>query len=183
MKAYWEDVISFFHVFAYFTKKLDKNGLEMCFTVSTKKVKFRDTKKAVACLKNTRHDVPSDIDMRLGQILGNYQKDIESEKEKKHAIFSKLSKPVKPLSLYVLTDGAWPQTNAVAPIEEMILQKLPKKQVGIQFIRFGNDSTGIDRLEYLDSGLRKKYGKERYVYPSDIPWFMYCCDRLMQRFV
>ena len=164
MKAYWEDVISFFHVFAYFTKKLDKNGLEMWFTVSTKKLKFNDTKKAVAYLKNMRHDVPSDIDMRLGQILGNYQSEIHREKEKKNAILSKWSKAVKPLSLYVLTDGAWPATDAVTPIEQLILQQLPKKQVGIQFISFGNDPAGIDKLRYLDTGLRKKYGKERYVF-------------------
>ncbi|KAL8842972.1 MAG: hypothetical protein Q9176_002275 [Flavoplaca citrina] len=167
MKAYWEDVISFFHVFAYFTKKLDKDGLEMWFTVSTKQVKFHDTKKAVAYLKKTRHDVPSDIDMRLGQILGNYQKEMQREKEKKHTIFSKLLKPVKPLSLYVLTDGTWPGSDAVAPITEMILQKLPKKQVGVQFIRFGNDSTGIGKLEYLDSGLREQYGKERDIVDTE----------------
>src|SRR3954468_24893223 len=57
--------------------------------------------------------------------------------------------------------------SAVAPIEAMIEKQrqlgLPKEQVGIQFIRFGNDQAGIERLQYLDSGLRKKYGKRWYV--------------------
>ena len=31
------------------------------------------------------------------------------------------------------------------------------KKVGIQLIRFGNDAVGIQRLEYLDAGLKRKH--------------------------
>ena len=44
-------------------------------------------------------------------------------------------------------------------IEKQQQLKLPREQVAIEFIRFGNDPTGIGNLEYLDSGLRKKYTK------------------------
>jgi hypothetical protein len=48
-------------------------------------------------------------------------------------------------------------------IEKLRQLGLPKEQVSIQFIRFGNDEVGIKRLQYPDSGLREKYGKRWYV--------------------
>lgn len=59
------------------------------------------------------------------------------------------------MNVYVFTDGAWqPRSNL-----EKLIQKLantltalqqPEDQFGIQFIRFGNDPDGIERLERLD---------------------------------
>ena len=103
------------------------------------------------------------MDLRLGDLLGKYKEDLKRQDERKHSFWSKAYKPVKPLSLYVLTDGTWPNCNAVRPIEDMILFGRPKEQVGIQFVRFGNRPIGIKRLKYLDSGLRKKHGRDRYV--------------------
>lgn len=159
-------MVSLFSVFGYFAKRLDDNGLEMYFTVSEHKEKFRDTSPAVSRLKSMRHGTTSNIDIRLGKILGEYQTDLERSKERRGFFFSR-AKSVKPLSLYVFTDAAWPGSDAVAPVEAMIEKQkqlaLPKEQVGIQFIRFGDHPTGMKRLEYLDSGLRKKYGKKQYV--------------------
>ena len=158
-------MIDLFSVFGYFAKRLDSNGLEMYFTVSDRKETFKDTSPAVSILKNIRLSTSSNINIRLGKILEEYQAKLERQKERRNALFP--PKPVKPLSLYVFTDAAWPNCDAVAPVEAMIEKQkqlgLKKEQVGIQFIRFGNDPTGIKRLEYLDSGLRKKYSKDRYV--------------------
>ena len=166
MKEHWDDVISFFSVFAYFAKKLDNNGLDMYFTVSASKKHFKDTTPAVSYLKSIRHSAYPNIDIRLDRILREYQNDLERPQERKKSVF-RLKTKVKPLSLYVLTDAAWYGCDAIAPIEAMIEKQrqlmLPKEQVGIQFVRFGNSPTGIDRLEYLDSGLRKKYTKRWYV--------------------
>lgn len=162
MKEHWDDVIDLFSVFGYFAKKLDSNGLEMYFTVSDRKEKFKDTTPAVSALKSIRPSSSSNINLRLGNILRKYQTDLERQGERRGLSFK--AKTVKPLSLYVFTDAAWPGCDAVAPVEKMIVKQqqlaLDKEQVGIQFIRFGNDPTGIRRLKYLDSGLRKKYGKD-----------------------
>jgi hypothetical protein len=48
-------------------------------------------------------------------------------------------------------------------IEKLRQLGLPKEQVSIQFIRFGNDEVGIKRPQYLDSGLLETYGKRWYV--------------------
>lgn len=170
MRPHWNDVISLFSVFAYFAKKLDSNGLEMYFTVSDNKKTFKDTTPAVSHLKKINPNTYSNIDLRLDQILRSYQTDLERQKEPK-GYFWPRAREVKPLSLYVFTDAAWPGCDAIAPIEAMIEKLrqlgLPRAQVAIQFIRFGNDPTGIGRLEYLDSGLRKKHTKNWYV--QDLP--------------
>jgi hypothetical protein len=166
MRDHWDDVVSLFSVFAYFAKKYDKNGLEMYFTVSEDKEHFDKTTPAVSHLKYMTQKSPSIIDIRLSEILRDYQSRLDRQNGRKGSRWS-LSDPVKQLSLYVFTDGAWPGCDAVAPVVAMVekLQelKLPKQQVGIQFVRFGNDPVGIRRLEYLDSGLREKYTKDWYV--------------------
>jgi len=68
---------------------------------------------------------------------------------------------VKSMVVYVLTDGAWSKgSDAKTPIESLVntLVRLEKQryQVGIQFIRFGNDPDGQRMLKYLDSGLGLK---------------------------
>ena len=169
MKKHWDNVIDMFSVFAWHTKSLDSNGLEMYFTVSPRKeTKFKDTTSAVRLLKSMSQRVPSNIDLSLDQILRKYQADLERQKERKSKnSFWSRDKDVKPLSLYVFTDGAWEGCDAVAPIEAMIEKqidlKLPRTQIGIQFIRFGDDPEGIKKLKYLDSGLRRKYTKKQYV--------------------
>ena len=164
MREYWDDVISFFSVFAYFVKRLDDDGLEMWFTVSGEEVRFSDTKKAVTHLKRMRPSGLANFDLRLGKILERYQKVFQHKAGKRGFFWLRTPQDVKPLSLYVLTDGSWASgSDAVAPIEKIIKLSLPDRQVGIQFIRFGNHLKGIERLEYLDKGLRKKHGKKQYV--------------------
>ena len=173
MKQQWDNVIDLFSVFAWHTKRLDSNGLEMYFTVSPREETFKDTTSAVKRLKDMSHRVPSTIDLSLDQILRKYQADLERQKERKRKNgFLSRHKDVKPLSLYVFTDGAWEGCDAVAPVRAMIEKqkelKLPREQIGIQFIRFGDDPRGIEKLKYLDSGLRKKYTKKQYVSMSPI---------------
>lgn len=162
MKAHWNDVISLFSVLGYFVKEFDTNGLKMYFTVSRNKETFKHTSRVVSHLKNIKHKTYSNIDIRLGNILRKYQTNLENQERRKGFFWPK-PKVVKPLSLYVFTDAVWHDCDAVAPIEAMIEKQrqltLPREQVAIEFIRFGNDPTGIGKLEYLDSGLRKKHTK------------------------
>lgn len=158
MERHWDDVVSLFHVLAYFAKRLDSNALEMYFTVSTDVKTFKKTSEAVSHLKTMSQNTYSNIDSRLQQILGKYQEDLVRKS------FFGLRAKVKPLSLYVFTDAAWQGCDAIAPIEAMIQKQrqlgLPKEQVSIQFIRFGSDANGIKKLKYLDSGLRRKHTKK-----------------------
>lgn len=165
MGAYWHEVISLFSVLAWIVKKLDDNGLEMYFTVSRAVKTFKDTTGAVAHLGNMSQSTYSNIDWRLQEILGTYQETLSHQGERRG--FLRPRSKVKPLSLYVFTDGAWQGCDGIAPIEAMIKKQrqlgLPKEQVSVQFIRFGNHPRGVEKLEYLDSGLRKKNSRKWYV--------------------
>jgi hypothetical protein len=62
------------------------------------------------------------------------------------------------LNLYILTDGSWcHQPGFDNPIRSIVqkLEELNKSedQIGVQFIRFGNDKKGKEMLEYLDARL------------------------------
>ena len=168
MKEHWDSVVDLFRVLAWLVKKYDDDGLDMHFTVSEVKAKnksFKDTTPAVKILREMREKLisPSNIDLRLGTILEDYLDEVKEPKSK--GSWSRFKpKKVKPLSLYVFTDGEWAGSDGVAPLEAMIERyknlRTPKKtQIGIQFIRFGNGSDGVSRLGYLDSGLRRKHGK------------------------
>lgn len=73
----------------------------------------------------------------------------------------------RPISIYILTNGVWDSSpaarkglcNADLPIrrliEELKRRNLPRDQVALQFIRFGNDETGIRRLRALDDDIKK----------------------------
>lgn len=163
MREHWNDVVSLFSVLAWILKGLGKIRLKVYFTVSTKNLSFSVASAATSYLKAMQHRTYSNVDLRLGKILTKYQANLEHSRGRRGPLWSKAPKQMKALSLYVFTDAAWQGCNAVAPVEMMIEKQkqllLPKEQVGIQFIRFGNDPIGIERLEYLDSGLRKKYGK------------------------
>lgn len=173
MSAYWLDVISLFSVLAWIVKRLDDDGLEMYFTISKVKTRFTDTSRAVKLLETTSQHTYSNIDARLQEILGKYQEELGHHREQRRSFLRSRSK-LKPLSLYVFTDAAWPGCDATIPTEAMIVKLgqlgFPKEQVSIQFIRFGNHPSGIKKLKYLDSGLRKKYSKKWCVIELRLIW-------------
>jgi hypothetical protein len=166
MNKHWEDVKSLLYVLAYLVKELDDDGLNMSFTISSQEKKFNHASKAVAYLDAMYPKGFANINMRLSKLLMRYVNDLEHPPRNRLGLRTRQGS-VKPLSLYIFTDGIWqPGCDGVPPIEALIEKltalQLPKEQVGIQFIRFGNSEEGIKRLEYLDSGLRKKFGKQRF---------------------
>jgi hypothetical protein len=166
MKQHWKDVKSLLYVLAYLVKKLDGDELDMSFTISSQETKFKDASKAVAYLDAMRPNGLANINVRLSNLLRKYVNDLEDPPRHWFRLHTRQGS-IKPLSLYIFTDGIWqPGHDGVPPIEALIEKltalRLPKEQVGIQFIRFGDSEEGIKRLEYLDSGLRKKFGKQRF---------------------
>jgi hypothetical protein len=167
MNKHWKDVKSLLYVLAYLVKELDDDGLDMSFTISSQEKKFNHASKAVAYLDAMHPNGLANINMRLSKLLMRYVNELEHPTPRNRFSLRSRQSSVKPLSLYIFTDGVWqPGYDGVPPIEALIEKltalHLPKEQVGIQFIRFGNSEEGIKILEYLDSGLRKKFGKQRF---------------------
>ena len=158
MRRHWPELNSLFADLIYMVKKkkLDPNGSELRFIMSDDRKEARDTTELILMVNQMRMRLKGQTNFakRLDEIF-------EAYKEK----LGKRGK-AKPISLYVLTDGVWQpgngQLNMVASSIKRMVTRLESlgamsKMVGIQFIRFGNDPIGIQRLRWLDSQLKKDW--------------------------
>ena len=141
-------------------KKTDDDGMDLYFTISKTKHNYKTSSNFMQNLQLKRQVGTSDIGSSLSTILHEYQMYLHQPvPNRRMALFGRAKpKGKKALNVYVLTDAVWqPQSNAAEPVESLVatLKELgyPRKQVGIQFIRFGSDPKGIKKLEHLDSGL------------------------------
>lgn len=86
--------------------------------------------------------------------------DNEKRSRRMSKLFSVAPKLPTPLSVYVLTDGVWESPDSAGGeyledtlkelIEALRSAGCKRVQVGIQFIRFGSHTHGVERLEALD---------------------------------
>ncbi|KAL3425129.1 hypothetical protein PVAG01_04410 [Phlyctema vagabunda] len=154
MEPHWPNLVRVFEALSYIVKQSDENGLDLFFSNSNNCEKdCKKTRKLlpiVRAQKQTQKKITTDINFRLSQILEKHKNGLD----RKVWYRSKL----KPLSLYILTDGVW-ETNctAIDPIRNAVLKlhdlRIPSSQIGIQFISFGSDEVGLNRLAYLDDKL------------------------------
>lgn len=94
------------------------------------------------------------IQFALGKLLQEFLKDLERKQNRTKIGPWRSDK--KPLSLYVLTNGNFPEQDDVGmpiqhTIEAMKRLRLSEDYIGIQFIRFGDDAVGKARLDRLDN--------------------------------
>jgi hypothetical protein len=159
MRPYWDEVSSVLHVLAYMLKGCDDDGMDLHFTISNKKYKSRNSTGIVQQIRGKELRGTSDLGSRLSTILHEYQTSLRQPSQNRLSVFSRpKAKVKKPLSVYILTDAVWqPYSDAAEPIESLVgtLKELgfPRTQVGIQFIHFGSDLEGTQKLAYLDQGL------------------------------
>lgn len=145
MGKHWRALKEFFAAFAYFIKRLDRDGLDLYFSVSRKSRKGeKDTTPLIELVKeHAPTNVPSNLAMRLEELLGDYKRKLTSWSQ------------VKGLQIYILTDGVWYTDSDAEELIRSFIRFLdakswPQNTIGIQFIRFGDNEGGIARLEKLD---------------------------------
>jgi hypothetical protein len=161
MSPYWDDVKSVFEVLAKIVKSADPNGIDLYFTMSeerynSKKWGVNSSSKLVRIVNERRHRIrgSSNISYRLYSILALYEMELTNVHNLRRG------GTVRPLSLYVLTDGVWepgcdPSSTVKHLVDKLIEFGYPKDshQLGIQFISFGKDPQGLGRLKDLDDNL------------------------------
>lgn len=160
MRDHWKEVQELFGVLAYMVKDSDPDGIELYFTISLDKHQEKHSTKLLEVIRKKKPKGSSDMKIRLGGILQEYQSKLRGQSTQT-TIWKPLSrgpKPVRRLNVYVFTDGVWqPECDTEETIKFLVqtLVKLQvvREQVGIQFIRFGDNPEGIRRLNRLDSGL------------------------------
>ena len=162
MRAHQDELEALFEALAYLLKESDPDGLEMYFTMTDESYRAKSSCKLMKYLKN--HNPPidrSNIRTRLIRIVGEYQRRLNDQLQSgrnRRLSFTRTPGQVRPQSLYVFTDGIWQPSSDITDIVENLVKsltdhRLPPEQFGIQFIRFGNDIEGIERLARLDSRL------------------------------
>lgn len=140
-------------------KKHDKDGLDLYLTSSDERRHDMNTSKLLKHLDAHRPAGQSDMSDRLGSILQDYRAKLDAKARPRK--FWEKPLEVRRLVIYVFTDAIWqPICHVDQPIRTMVdyldQHGLRNAQVGIQFIRFGADQQGIERLQYLDQGLKSE---------------------------
>ena len=171
MTPHWEAMKELFHLLTYVVKQYDKNGVDLYFTVSRHDHNSTKSSELKSHLPHRPSAAACDMGARLGQILHGYsdklrnQRNMSPPRPTSNSIFFRKKKaPIDPerlpeLNVYVLTDGLWQEESDVkgpiaALVDTMVECKYPRRQVGIQFIRFGDDPKAIEMLKWLDDGLK-----------------------------
>ena len=110
MNNHWKDVKKVFEVLTCLIEKIEPDGIELHFTASTCSYRSRNSTSLMERLKKRRPHGILGVEERLVQILKNYEENLHAAEDRRCAAIKKLfkkPKSVRPLSLYVLTDGVW----------------------------------------------------------------------------
>ncbi|KAK4894202.1 hypothetical protein LTR27_007570 [Elasticomyces elasticus] len=129
MRAFYEELCGVFRLLARIVEDEDPDGVELSYTISPKS--FTDTSSASLHENLSKHRFggQANVENRLETILKRY-------------------------------NGVWGDGNPEVPIMGMVRtlvdMKLPRKQVGIQFISFGENRAGLQHLRVIDEITAKK---------------------------
>lgn len=160
MRPHRKEVRDLFGLLGYIVKGTDPDGIELHFTMARdKKERARNTTQLLHTLESVQYIGTSNIRTQVGDILQEYHAKLREQKPAR-SLFNRMRppRPVRPQSVYILTDGVWqPGCDLTQLIRKLVISleqySMEREQIGIQFIRFGSNSDGITRLKQLDSGL------------------------------
>jgi hypothetical protein len=171
MEGHWGDVLRTFDALAYLVKEMDSDGIELRFVNSCSEdgqAKHRTPLRKR--LDKVKPGGQCDMGIALNKILPRCYPDQVDRRS------SWLKRPVEKagFNIYILTDGVWSQGEdelcGVQKHIQILVKKLIKsgklKRVGIQFIRFGDDPAGKERLRRLDDELLE-YDIERDIVDTE----------------
>lgn len=157
MRAHLPDIIELTRAMIGVAKKADLDGVEVIFTSNPHEVK----KRRVLTWKSETEDLVKQINARFHE---KTLPDSTNMEDRLGTILERVALHGKKTSVYVLTDGIWQQSDepgggVESPIKNLIsrlhVRNRNRTVVTIQFIQFGNDKTGHDRLVWLDDELPK----------------------------
>jgi len=173
MKPHWNRVKDTLNALGYLVKSSDLDGIDLYFTNSSDEAHSKDRRKLIHTFNRVTPRGICHMSLALGKILDGYP---ERTKDQDWGFFSRKKKKKWGLNVYVFTDGVWDKRHddELCGVHEpiaILLKKLAKENmvdhhVGIQFVQFGNDRMGTNRLDRLDRGL-KKFGISKYASKYD----------------
>lgn len=144
----------------------DENGLDLSFTFGKEKLENQKShsKNWERAMERAKPWPGTRTNMKtpMGEIFSSFLKQVQQDMR------DRPPKPVRKLTLIVLTDGIWAgMGNSQASVDETIVRFVQQVEsaiddlmdlpVSIEFVQFGNNPEATYRLEQLDRGM-KWYG-------------------------
>lgn len=161
MNKHWDELLDVVEVLGFNLEDCDPDGIEIRFTMNSFTSKKRRSKDILTYVRPKRpawRTPPrlSDMGFTLGEIVKTYRTRLEGTTTL--ARLKNKVREVRPINIYILTDGMWkPESRAEQTIKSLVLMLEAKQKdenlIGIQFIQFGSESEGTEQLEYLDAQL------------------------------
>ncbi|KAB2577294.1 hypothetical protein DBV05_g4043 [Lasiodiplodia theobromae] len=160
--ADWSTLTTRFSLLSYIVKVADPDGLDLYFSSSVDPIHSKKSSELTGAVTKRRlKPVGRDNLVRvLEAVLQAFRASMFGSGRNKGRLGKKSSKRGRPMTCYILTDGAWfaehgPGVEAVIKkfVDELLRKVAQETDFGIEFISFGDHHEGLDFLEYLDSGL------------------------------
>ncbi|KAF2687076.1 kinase-like protein [Lentithecium fluviatile CBS 122367] len=161
MKSHWKESTRTFETLAYLVKTKDPDGMEIRFTSDPSlKHHHKDRKPLIRYLNKTTPSGVWDIGCTLGEILREYNWAFSDEQKGLSSLWRKKRKQKWGVNIYVFTNGVWAEgqnwlSDVVDSIKTLLKKGVQPRQIGIQFIQFGEDLEGTERLRILDDELQE----------------------------
>ncbi|CAK4030412.1 SPS1, Serine threonine kinase [Lecanosticta acicola] len=160
MQPYWREVERLAQLLAFITKRMDRDGLELYFLTSERGYKCSSSSRLARYIRDRAPDKMTNLNSRLAADLRSYREQIDrirsQTRTRRTSLFGRPGLVQR--SIYVFTDGVWESGEDEQGQEAIFLTAnklaetgLERKQIGIQFIRFGESEVGRQRLEALDN--------------------------------
>ncbi|KAI1577344.1 SPS1 Serine threonine protein kinase [Pyrenophora tritici-repentis] len=162
MKKHWEQVRRVFEALAYLVKELDPDGIELRFTNNCSlDDRSKDQRNLIRTLKRVTPSGQCQMGLALSKILPRYPQN----QPDKRSSWRPAPAEKTGMNIYIFTDGVWSKENNCVETTvqhiELLVDKLVQsgqlQGVGIQFIRFGDDQVGRERLDFLDNDGLQNY--------------------------
>jgi hypothetical protein len=151
---HWDSMVNMLSLLSFILEGDDPDGAELHFTNSDERRTSPISDNLVATAKQVVPRGRTDISPRLTRIFKDYERRLRENKD------------IRPLSVYVLTDGVWARSEESPAIPLLALVQALKdtgktrRQVGVQFVSFGSDEEGLERMQQLDD-MNKSFGLEK----------------------
>lgn len=140
--------------------KVDPDRVEMVFTSNPSKF-----------TKDRHRFLGGGPNHMVAKIASHFEKSSTTNgtnmESKMGQILTRVGDTMKPTSIYIMTDGVWqpstlPGGGVEGPIKTLVQRLIGSSRarefITLQFIRFGHDPIGRERLRYLDDDLPKLDG-------------------------
>lgn len=143
---YLPSAIYILEILSFIVEEDDPDGVELHFTNSKHHITSTESARLVALANDLTPGGKTRPETVLRPILESYQKKLEHSLD---------PTKVRPLSIYILTDGRWeglgenPIVLLLPLINTLADFGLPRETVGVQFISFGNQTTLMDQMDEM----------------------------------